>query len=70
MLEMKKTKTVTVTIVSPSIYHEVTGTDAMSFVLLKLSFKPAFLLSSLTLIKRLLVTLCFLPQWCNHSPRA
>ena len=66
MLEMKKIKTVTVTIVSPSICHEVTGTDAMSFVLLKLSFKPAFSLSSLTLIKRLLVSLCFLPSWWCH----
>ena len=31
--EPKKTKSVTVSIVSPSIYHEVMGLDAMIFVL-------------------------------------
>ena len=33
ILEPKKIKSVTVSIVSPSICHEVTGPDAMSFVL-------------------------------------
>ena len=37
----------------PSIYHEVMGLDAMILVFLILSFKPAFSLSSFTLIKRL-----------------
>ena len=32
ILEPKKTKSVTVSIVSPSIYHEVMGLDAMIFV--------------------------------------
>ena len=39
--------------VSPSISHEVMGPDAMIFVFWMLSFKPTFLLSSFTFIKRL-----------------
>ena len=42
----------TVSIISPSICHEVMGSDAMIFVFWMLSFKPAFLLFS-TFIKRL-----------------
>ena len=38
---------------SPSICHEVMGPDAMILVFWMLSFKPAFSLSSFTLIKRL-----------------
>ena len=38
---------------TPSIWHEVMGLDAMILVFWKLSFKPAFLLSSFTFIKRL-----------------
>ena len=38
---------------SPSICHEVMGLDAMVLVFLILSFKPALLLSSFTLLKRL-----------------
>ena len=53
ILEPKKIKSVTVSIVSPSICHEVMGPDAMIFVFLMLSFKPTFSLSTLTLIKRL-----------------
>jgi len=60
ILEPKKIKFVTVSIVSPSIYHEVMGPDAMIFVFWMLSFKPTFSLSSFTFIKRLLV-LHFLP---------
>ena len=41
-LEPKKIKSVTVSIVSPSIYHEVMGPDAMILVFWMLSFKPAF----------------------------
>ena len=37
----------------PSICHEMMGPDAMIFVFQMLSFKPAFSLSSLALIKRL-----------------
>ena len=53
ILEPKKIKSVTVSIVSPSICHEVMGPDAMILVFWKLSFKPAFSLSSFTFIKRL-----------------
>ena len=53
ILEPKKIKSVTVSIVSPSICHEVMGPDAMIFVFWMLSFKPAFSLSSFTFIKRL-----------------
>jgi len=47
-----KIKSVTVSIVSPSICHEV-ALDAMIFVFWMLSFKPAFSLSTFTFIKRL-----------------
>ena len=46
ILEPKKIKSVTVSIVSPSICHEVMGLDAMILVFWMLSFKPAFSLSS------------------------
>ena len=49
ILEPKKIKSVTVSIVSPSICHEEMGPDVMRM----LSFKPAFSLSSFTFIKRL-----------------
>ena len=52
-LEPKKTKSVTVSIVTPSICHEVVGLDAMILVFWMLSFKPTFSLSSFTFIKRL-----------------
>ena len=42
MLEPKKIKSITVSIVSPSICHEVIELDAMIFVFWMLSFKPAF----------------------------
>ena len=53
ILEPKKIKSVTVSIVSPSICHEVMGPDAMILVFWKLSFNPCFPLSSFTFIKRL-----------------
>ena len=46
-------KSVTVSIASPSICHEVMGPDAMILVFWMLSFKPTFSLSSFTFIKRL-----------------
>ena len=49
----EKIKSVTVSIVSPSICHEVMGPDPMIFVFWMLSFKPIFSLSSFTFIKRL-----------------
>ena len=51
ILEPKKIKSLTVSIVSPSICHEVMGPDAMIFIFWKLSFKPAFSLSFFTFIK-------------------
>ena len=42
-----------VSIVSPSIYYEVMGTDAMILVLWMLSFKPTFSISFFTFNKRL-----------------
>ena len=42
ILEPKKRKSVTVSTVSPSICHEVMGTDTMIFVFWMLSFKPNF----------------------------
>ena len=53
ILESKKIKSVTVSIVSPSICHGVMGPDAMILVFWMLSFQPAFSLSSFTFIKRL-----------------
>ena len=53
ILEPKKIKSVTVSIVSLSISHEVMGPDAMILVFWMLSFKPAFSLSSFTFNKRL-----------------
>ena len=49
----KKIKSVTVSILSQSICHEVLGPDAMILVFWMLSFKPTFSLSSFTFIKRL-----------------
>ena len=46
-------KSVTVSIVSPSICHEVMGLDAMILLLQMLSFKPSFALSSFTFIETL-----------------
>ena len=61
ILEAPKIKSVTVSIVSPSICHEVMGSDAMILVFLILNFKPAFH-SSLSLSSRgSFVLLCFLP---------
>ena len=53
ILEPPKIKSLTVSIISPSICHEVMGPDAMIFIFWMLSFKPAFSLSSFTFTKRL-----------------
>ena len=53
ILEPKKIKSVTVSIVYPSICYDAMGPDAMIFVFCTLSFKPAFSLSSFTFIKKL-----------------
>ena len=46
-------ESITPSIFSPSICHEVMGLDAVVLVFLILSFKPAFSLCSFTFIKRL-----------------
>ena len=53
ILEPRKIKSVSVSIVPPSIYHEMIGPDAMILVFWMFSFKPTFSLSSFTFIKRL-----------------
>ena len=53
ILEPKKIKFLTVSIVFPYICHEVMGPDAMILVFWILSFKPTFSLWSFTLIKKL-----------------
>ena len=54
ILEPKNINSVTVSIVSLPICHDVMGLDAIIFVFQMLSFKPAFSLSYFTFIKRLL----------------
>ena len=46
ILEPKKIKSVTVSIVSPFFCHEVMGPDAVVFIFQMLNFKPAFSLLS------------------------
>ena len=53
ILQPKKIKSVTVSVVFPSICHEVMGPDAKILIFWMLSFKPAFSLSSFTFIKKL-----------------
>ena len=59
ILKPKKIKSVTISIVSPSICHEVMGLDAMIFIFWMLSFKPAFH-SPLSLSSRGSLVVCFL----------
>ena len=54
ILETKKIKFLSVSIVYPCICHEVMGQDAMILVFWMLNFKPTFSLSSFTFIKRLI----------------
>ena len=53
ILEPPKIKSFIVSIVSPSVCHEVMELDAIIFIFGILSFKPAFSPSSFTFIKRL-----------------
>ena len=53
ILEPPKIKSATVSIISPSICHEVMGPDTMILVFWMLNFKPPFPLFSFTFIKRL-----------------
>ena len=52
ILEPRKVTSVTASTFSPSVYCEMMEWDAMILAFLMLSFKPAFSLSSFTLIKR------------------
>ena len=61
ILEPKKVKSATVSIVFPSICHEVMGQDAMILVFWMLSFKPNFSPYSFIFIKGSLVVFSFLP---------
>ena len=53
ILEPPKIKSLTVSTVFPSIFHEVMGLDAMILLFWMLNFKPTFSLCSFTFIKRL-----------------
>ena len=53
IVEPKKIKSVTISIVFSSICYELMGLDAMNLEFRMLSFKPTFLLSSFTVNKRL-----------------
>ena len=54
----RKINSLTVSIASPSICHEVMGPDAMILVFWMMSFKPAFSLSSFTFVVATKI------QWC------
>ena len=64
ILEPRKIKSVTVSIVSPSICHEAMGPDHMIFGFWVLSFKPTFPLSSFTFSSyiSLMLTLLMTPH--------
>ena len=65
ILEPIKIKSVTVSIVCPSICHQVMGPDATILVFWMLSFKPTFSLSSLTFLKKLISSSLSAKQWCH-----
>ena len=61
ILEPKKIKSVTVSIVSPSICQEVMGLDATIFIFWMLSFKPDFHSPLLSSSRGSFIPLCSLP---------
>ena len=67
ILEPPKIKSVIISIVSPSICHEVMGPDAMILVFWMLSFQPVFSLSSFTFIKRLFSFFSLSAHKCESS---
>ena len=67
ILEPKKIKSLTVSIVFPSIFHEVMGPDAMILVFWMLSFKPTFSLSSFTFFKKLFSSSSLSAIWVVSS---
>ena len=54
ILEPPPKKSLTVSIVSQSIYNDMMGLDAMIFIFRMMTFKPALSLSSFTFIKKLI----------------
>ena len=66
ILEINKIKSITASIISPSICHEVMGLDAMIFVLWMLSFKPTFSLPLSPSLGGSLVSLHFLSLGWYH----
>ena len=67
ILEPKKIKSLTVSIVSPSICHDVMRLDVMILVFWILSSNPAFSLSSFTFIKRLFSSSLISALWLVSS---
>ena len=67
ILEPRKIKCAIVTIISPSICHEVLGPDVMILVFWMLSFKPTLSLSSFTFIKRLFSSSLLSAIWVELS---
>ena len=68
ILEPPKIKSLTLSIVSPSVCHEVIGPDAMILVFWMLSFKPTFSLSCFTFIKRLFSSSSLSANFANNGP--
>ena len=66
ILEPPQIKPVTVSTVSPSIFHEVMGPNAMIFISWMLNFKPTFLFSFFTFIKRLFCSSSFYDIGWGH----
>ena len=65
IFKLLKIKSVTVSIVSPSICHEVMGPDAIILVFWILSFKLTFSLSSFTFIKSFFSSSLSAIGWCH-----
>ena len=66
ILEPRKEQSVTFSIVSPSICHEVIRPNAMIFIFWTLSFKPAFHSPLSSSSRGSLASLHFLPEGCYH----
>ena len=66
ILEPKKIKPITISILFPSICHEVMESDAMTFIFWILSCKPSFSFFSFTFIKQLFSSSWFLPLGWYH----
>ena len=65
ILEPKKIKSITLSIVSPSTCHGVMGRDAMIFIFWILSFKPAFSLCSFTFCFIIIIIIFYCSGFCH-----